>query len=676
MTGGCPLFFRQSSGEADEKFFYNTFPGSIRCWLDLDTMGINRVYPTRCSLLAIHAVRNCCISRRRFALGPDVEPNSVRFESSIYRVFCLLFTHVLHVCRNRLGSLDLLCHHFDNRTRNLGLDDLPSGQEENRASKCGYSEVTGTALKSSGNTVLNDHAYTLNVGNQRIAQTRTGVGYTNTVDYGYDPIGQLLSAVGKEISGTNRLQEQFGYAYDAGGNLKTRTNNALVQSFTVDTLNQLSTINRSGTLTVAGNTTSPATNVTVNSLVASLYADTTFAKAGFSVTDGTNSYTAIAQDSYGRLDTNSISVWLPASATYGYDLNGNLIFDGRKAFEYDDENQLVRVTRTNEWKTEFAYDGKMRMRVRKEYTWQSGIWNLQSETRFIYDGMLVVQERDGNNQPQVSYTRGRDLSGSFKGAGGIGGLLARTDLSAINSFLSTVFYHCDGNGNVTALMSTNGLIVAWYQYDPYGRTLAQSGPLADANCYRFSSKAWHEKSGLYYYGYRFYTPDLQRWVNRDPIGEIGGINLFAFIGNDPLGQVDMLGLYRRSGADFQEKAGCVLDCGRRKAALAADLAVIAAQAAERFYPNSLSGGIGDAFRHCLWSCGMAALIGQDCASKIAENHEKGGDRRREQTPRDREMDTKNNATGRELAKQAGKDGEQCGALCRQAADNGSLATIR
>ena len=409
--------------------------------------------------------------------------------------------------------------------------------------------LTGTALLTSGNAVMNDHAYTLNVGNQRITQARNGVGYANTVDYKYDALGQLLTAVGKEAGGTGRLQEQMGYAYDAGGNLKSRTNNALIQTFTVDSLNQLSTINRSGTLTVAGSTTSPATGVTVNSLAASLYTDTTFARAGFAPVDGTNTYTAIANDSYGRLDTNAISVWLPASATYSYDLNGNLTFDGRKAFEYDDENQLVRVTRTNEWKTEFVYDGKMRMRVKKEFAWSlgSGVWVLGSETRYIYDGMLVVQERDANNVAQVSYTRGRDLSGSFEGAGGIGGLLARSSIPEMlepksQTLLSTTFYHADGNGNITALMSTNGLIVAWYQYDAYGRTLAQTGPLAEANCYRFSSKAWHDKSGLYYYGYRFYTPELQRWVNRDPIGEDGGINLYGFVGNSPANEVDSFGL--------------------------------------------------------------------------------------------------------------------------------------
>jgi len=47
----------------------------------------------------------------------------------------------------------------------------------------------------------------------------------------------------------------------------------------------------------------------------------------------------------------------------------------------------------------------------------------------IYDGFRVIQERDSNSIPTVSYTRGRDLSGRLQGAGGIGGLLARVGVA-------------------------------------------------------------------------------------------------------------------------------------------------------------------------------------------------------------------------------------------------------
>ena len=116
------------------------------------------------------------------------------------------------------------------------------------------------------------------------------------------------------------------------------------------------------------------------------------------------------------------------------------------------------------------------------------------------------------------------MSGSLEGAGGIGALFARTDHSTLNPQLSTAFYHSDGNGKITCLINSSHGIVAHYLYDPYGNTLSQSGPLADANLYRFSTKEFHVASGVVYYLYRFFDPNLQRWLNRDPIGEWGGFN--------------------------------------------------------------------------------------------------------------------------------------------------------
>ena len=408
--------------------------------------------------------------------------------------------------------------------------------------------LLSTTLKNTQNSTLNTHNYSYNQGNQRTQQVFTAGNY---VDYTYDNISQLKTAKGKESGGTERLHEKLGYAYDAAGNLNQRTNNALIQTFNVNSLNELTTISRSGTLTVAGTTTSPATNVTVNSLAATLYTDATFAKDGFSLTDGTNTFVAVASDVLSRRDTNTVTVNLPTTNSFTYDLNGNLISDGKRGFDYDDENQLIRLTVTNGWKSEFTYDSRMRRRIRKEFTW-NGSWVQTDEVCYVYDGNLVIQERDANNLPLVSYTRGNDLSGSLQGAGGIGGLLARTDNSQLNtqnSTLASAYYHFDGNGNVTALINSNHILVAKYLYDPYGNILSQSGPLAEANLYQFSSKEYHANSGLIYFGGRFYSPSMQRWLSRDPLGELSGINLYRYVRNNPVNEDDPFGLTNQPG-DF------------------------------------------------------------------------------------------------------------------------------
>ena len=115
--------------------------------------------------------------------------------------------------------------------------------------------LLGTTLDNSGNTSLDSYTYTYNQAGQRIEVVRTAGDYVN---YTYDNIGELQTALGKESGGvTNRWQEQFGYAYDAAGNLNERTNNALLQTFYVNNLNELTATTNAGQLTVAGTTTKP-----------------------------------------------------------------------------------------------------------------------------------------------------------------------------------------------------------------------------------------------------------------------------------------------------------------------------------------------------------------------------------------------------------------------------------
>jgi RHS repeat-associated protein len=65
--------------------------------------------------------------------------------------------------------------------------------------------------------------------------------------------------------------------------------------------------------------------------------------------------------------------------------------------------------------------------------------------------------------------------------------------------------------------------------------------MAGSSRYRFSTKYFDFETELYYYGYRFYSPGLHRWLNRDPIEENGGLNLYGFCKNDPVNYMDPKG---------------------------------------------------------------------------------------------------------------------------------------
>ena len=85
-------------------------------------------------------------------------------------------------------------------------------------------------------------------------------------------------------------------------------------------------------------------------------------------------------------------------------------------------------------------------------------------------------------------------------------------------------------------------IASSHCYGPFGELIRATGEKKDAFNFRFSTKYEDAETGLLYYGYRYYNAETGRWLNRDPIGEAGGLNLYGMLGNDPVNLVDALGL--------------------------------------------------------------------------------------------------------------------------------------
>jgi RHS repeat-associated protein len=390
--------------------------------------------------------------------------------------------------------------------------------------------LTQTSLNNYWGHILDGYSYGYDSLGLRTNITRNLGLMTNSAAVGYDDIGQLTSWIAKEASGTLRLNEQLGFGFDAADNLHSRTNGALVQTFTVDAANELTNVTRSGTFTLSGATPAPVTNVTVNGLTAQTNGDFTFAATNISLANGTNTFAIIAQNVYGTNVTNNLILNLPTNVSLSFDNNGNLTNDGTRTFGYDSENQLTNVMVAGQWQSSFVYDGLNRRRITIDFAWQSGAWVLTNEVYYVYDERLIIQERDTNSNPLVTYTRGLDLSGSLQGAGGISGLLARTDTNG------STFYHNDASGNITALMDGNENIVARYLYNPFGKLLGQWGSMANANTMQFSSMPQHD--GITFYPFRAYEPNFQRFLNQDPIGERGGINLYRFVANNPINYAD------------------------------------------------------------------------------------------------------------------------------------------
>jgi len=210
------------------------------------------------------------------------------------------------------------------------------------------------------------------------------------------------------------------------------------------------------------------------------------------------------------------------------DADGNTLNVNNRNCSYDPLNRLIAVTDGN--KT-YRYKYDYSSRIYRIETWLGE--TLVSCRRLVYDKWNVIAEYlDGIKVK--TYLWGEDLSGSLEGAGGVAGLLAENN--SIGTFLPVY----DGNGNIVRYLNSSAEPVANYAYDPFGNLVASNGVLKDEFNYRFSTK--RDMGGLYYYGLRLYDSANGVWISRDPIGENGGINLHAFVGNDGINYVDILGM--------------------------------------------------------------------------------------------------------------------------------------
>jgi RHS repeat-associated protein len=104
---------------------------------------------------------------------------------------------------------------------------------------------------------------------------------------------------------------------------------------------------------------------------------------------------------------------------------------------------------------------------------------------------------------------------------------------------SRQFYHQDGLGSVIASTDQSGANTASQRFDAWGNSIASSG--AAISQYGYTGRE-PDATGLMYYRARYYSPDLGRFTQRDPIGLAGGVNMFGYVGGNPVNGTDPSGL--------------------------------------------------------------------------------------------------------------------------------------
>jgi RHS repeat-associated protein len=147
-----------------------------------------------------------------------------------------------------------------------------------------------------------------------------------------------------------------------------------------------------------------------------------------------------------------------------------------------------------------------------------------SNTRFLTDGDAIVAEYDGANALTSRYVHGSNLAADdplvwYAGAG-----------TGTKRYL-----HADHLGSIVA--ATNPAAAPTINaYDEYGVPKA-----GNAGRFQYTGQIWLSELGLYHYKARLYSPTLGRFLQTDPVGYQGGINLYAYVVNDPISAGDPSG---------------------------------------------------------------------------------------------------------------------------------------
>ena len=200
-----------------------------------------------------------------------------------------------------------------------------------------------------------------------------------------------------------------------------------------------------------------------------------------------------------------------------YDPDGHLISDGAHTYTWDTRGHLVAIDGGNT--ASFVY-GPFGRRISKT------VYGVT--TGYLYDGSNVVQELSGGN-PSANLL-----------SGGTDEIFTRTDSTGAYSFLR------DRQGSTTALTDSTGAVQQSYSYGPYGYTSTSGN--TTSNSYQYIGRET-DASGMYYLRNRYYNPVTHSFLKEDPMGLVGGPNLYRYTADNPV-------TYRDPNGKFVE--GCLI----------------------------------------------------------------------------------------------------------------------
>jgi RHS repeat-associated protein len=228
-----------------------------------------------------------------------------------------------------------------------------------------------------------------------------------------------------------------------------------------------------------------------------------------------------------------------ASQTYYYDANGNMIQDTttNKCYGYNDANQMKNVT-----------DCATKQKI-AEYWYDSAGRRIKS----VVNGVTTYYPTE-DFEMNVSGTKADNATYFYAN----GERVARKDAQGVH------YYHGDHLGSTSVVSGQSGAEEERVEYLPYGKVLSGG----KTTKYLYTGKELGAETGLYYYGARYYNPNMTRFIQPDKIiqdiFDPQTLNHYAYVRNNPLKYIDPTGntnLEGMAAGAFTALAGASLMVG-------------------------------------------------------------------------------------------------------------------
>lgn len=232
-----------------------------------------------------------------------------------------------------------------------------------------------------------------------------------------------------------------------------------------------------------------------------------------------------------RVSTDSAAP--PEETGYSHDINGNrqtkTVGGVTAHYTWDVNDRLVAVDRNGRQVFAASYDYRTR-RLSKSERQEDG--SLKT-TVFRYDQGDSFQEFEGEAK-KVEFVRGSGMGG------GIGSILY-SERAQIDGGVE--YFHFNAVGHTVATSNASGTVQSSNLYEAYGGIVLSTG--SSENNRLANTKERDFSIGLDNHGFRYFDPEVGRYVNPDPLGYKDGPNTYLFTNNNPINHVDPLGLETR-----------------------------------------------------------------------------------------------------------------------------------